>query len=711
MSVDDELERSLKRCRTIAAQEAAFVADEMRRAGADLEHLVQRLDATIAATLGEGAAVVASRGLLQDLRDQLGRGLASQLDTARRSAEARAERISKFTVALFGRTMAGKSTLREALTGGDGSTIGRGGQNTTREVREYVWNGLAVLDAPGIATADEALRPELDALAREAWLKSDVAVVLLSSDGIQEAVFDGLAELRDAAKPVIFVLNYKEDLTKEVLRRRFLTTGGLGSTRARDAIDGHLARLRQLAIERLGMPRELLTLRAIHAQCAFLGRARRSADDCALYEHSRVDDVRDALANEVVKFGGVRRLQTFLDGAANTFGTMEAAARTASRSTQANARYLDSKSRELARALDDFTRRAASDARRVVEEAIEPLRRSVGTFIEENLESRDVARRWQARVVDAGVYGRAEAWQQAQIAALNGIVSEYARQLEVEQTLGVAVTTNDPEVYDPIDLKRGAGWVGAGAGAVLAILELGAVFNWWNPVGWVAGSLLAVTAVAGLLGWIFDPREKKLEERRKQAGEQLRRSLDAMTERCTKQLVAWFRREIVEAHVRPIRAASLGLPHRLHTMAGDIESFATSLAGVVATSDVRLYRRTAQETAVISSDAIVAVAREPGELAKVRTRGGDANRSAARALSDALCERVDLVPTGEPAEEIAAALRPAHVDARRVSLVRDTVRVRVARTELGRAIGRRGINVRLAGRLVGRTIKVEADHD
>ena len=54
------------------------------------------------------------------------------------------ENLSKFSITLFGRTMAGKSTLMEILTEGDGSSIGKGAQRTTLDVRKYQWNGLEV---------------------------------------------------------------------------------------------------------------------------------------------------------------------------------------------------------------------------------------------------------------------------------------------------------------------------------------------------------------------------------------------------------------------------------------------------------------------------------------------------------------------------------------------------------------------------------------
>ena len=58
--------------------------------------------------------------------------------------------LSSFNITLFGRTMAGKSTLMEVLTHGDGKAIGNGAQRKTRDIRSYEWNGLRITDVPGI---------------------------------------------------------------------------------------------------------------------------------------------------------------------------------------------------------------------------------------------------------------------------------------------------------------------------------------------------------------------------------------------------------------------------------------------------------------------------------------------------------------------------------------------------------------------------------
>ena len=49
--------------------------------------------------------------------------------------EEKKQKLSNFSITLFGRTMAGKSTLMEILTNGDGKSIGLGAQRTTRDIR------------------------------------------------------------------------------------------------------------------------------------------------------------------------------------------------------------------------------------------------------------------------------------------------------------------------------------------------------------------------------------------------------------------------------------------------------------------------------------------------------------------------------------------------------------------------------------------------
>lgn len=89
---------------------------------------------------------------------------------------------SSFSITLFGRTMAGKSTLMEILTHGNGMSIGKGAQRTTRDVRTYSYNGMTITDVPGIAAFEGE---EDEVVAFEAAKKSDLILFLITDDAPQ----------------------------------------------------------------------------------------------------------------------------------------------------------------------------------------------------------------------------------------------------------------------------------------------------------------------------------------------------------------------------------------------------------------------------------------------------------------------------------------------------------------------------------------------
>ena len=112
----------------------------------DAEEIGTRLKSAVRSVArrapADGAAVEDARARLQELETKLEKTLSNSLRKASLALHAKHDALNRFTVTLFGRTMAGKSTIREALTCGDGATIGKGAQRTTRDVREYTWNSL-----------------------------------------------------------------------------------------------------------------------------------------------------------------------------------------------------------------------------------------------------------------------------------------------------------------------------------------------------------------------------------------------------------------------------------------------------------------------------------------------------------------------------------------------------------------------------------------
>lgn len=120
------------------------------------------------------------------------------------------DKLEHFTITVYGKTMAGKSTLMEVLTHGNGESIGKGSQRTTRDVREYVWKetGLKVVDVPGIAAAKEG-GEEDEKIAFEAAKYADLILFLITDDGPQREEAEAFAKVKNLGKPVICVLNVK----------------------------------------------------------------------------------------------------------------------------------------------------------------------------------------------------------------------------------------------------------------------------------------------------------------------------------------------------------------------------------------------------------------------------------------------------------------------------------------------------------------------
>ncbi|MEQ9548796.1 MAG: GTPase domain-containing protein [Coleofasciculus sp. G3-WIS-01] len=157
--------------------------------------------------------------VFNDLVDAVGKILDNDLQALRSSLDKKKKHLEDYTIALFGRTKAGKSTIREALTQGDGSTIGKGAQRTTRETYEYRWQGLRLIDTPGI----EAYRGEEDTeKANEIIDQADMILFLTSDESVQQGEFEQMAKLKQINKHFVVLLNVKENLDRSQRLQRFL---------------------------------------------------------------------------------------------------------------------------------------------------------------------------------------------------------------------------------------------------------------------------------------------------------------------------------------------------------------------------------------------------------------------------------------------------------------------------------------------------------
>ncbi|MFE0175538.1 GTPase [Streptomyces sp. NPDC059002] len=182
--------------------------------------------------------------------------------------ERRRQDFDTFTIALFGRTGTGKSSLVEALTSGSGVTVSDGAADWTTEVRVTRWADCRLLDTPGTCGYGRTRpREELERAAQDVVIAADLVILCFSDHSQQESEFQKVAEwIRDYGKPTVAALNVHTSAWH--LSPRVTTRDA--RERLSKAVGDHASRIRA-QLEALGLPWipvvAVSALRAVLSRC------------------------------------------------------------------------------------------------------------------------------------------------------------------------------------------------------------------------------------------------------------------------------------------------------------------------------------------------------------------------------------------------------------------------------------------------------------
>ena len=115
------LQQALESCNSAAEDGYLEASEHLREIGAIIEQAESR-----AALLGAAAETHDGDGFIQQRLAQAVEDMNSAHRESLQEIVDNRDRLGTFNITLFGRTMTGKSTLKEILTEGDGSSIGKG---------------------------------------------------------------------------------------------------------------------------------------------------------------------------------------------------------------------------------------------------------------------------------------------------------------------------------------------------------------------------------------------------------------------------------------------------------------------------------------------------------------------------------------------------------------------------------------------------------
>lgn len=121
---------------------------------------------------------------------------------------------NEITVAIVGKTKAGKTTLFNAMIRSDFyRLIGEGKQGTTKLVRAGHWHGIRLIDTPGFGAMYADGRND-EAVTVNALRIADFLIVVIPGDTQEAGLKDFYLECEKTGKPVFYVQNVKRFLNK-----------------------------------------------------------------------------------------------------------------------------------------------------------------------------------------------------------------------------------------------------------------------------------------------------------------------------------------------------------------------------------------------------------------------------------------------------------------------------------------------------------------
>jgi hypothetical protein len=443
---------------------------------------------------------------------------------------------STFNITLFGRTKAGKSTLMEILTHGDGSHMGKGGQRTTRDVRSYNWNGMSVTDVPGI---DAYGGEEDDQKALEAAVYADLILFMITAGQPEGTEADWLVRLKRMDKPIVCICNYKQSIGEGIndfrLKRLLENPSKLEE---RMNISELNAQFNTFINEQL--PNESVDFIVTHLLAKFASQQPEYRDKSRELEGiSRFSAVENSIINEVYDNGVLHRKKCYLSIIdAPLFQQMNQLLAFSS-SAYGQFKVIQDKTNKFSEWCRKFNDDQKDNIKNVVEREYNQLRNSIPGFVESHLEDDDVNESWKRHCKRYPIQSNINKSVSDIKKRLEDKVGEIFSELNTEMNLTFSFNTNsDLGNYKFVNWKKCADWAGAVGSVGLTIaatLSAGALF-------WAS---LAVFAVSAIFSFFCDSREKKLRERRIKLSKKLNESIDKAIRSTRKQLLDAFYSDVI----------------------------------------------------------------------------------------------------------------------------------------------------------------------
>lgn len=463
-----------------------------------------------------------SNPILQDLKKEI-QILEKFLDKGQKeiksSIELRKKEMDKFSITLFGKTMAGKSTMMEVLIHGNGESIGIGKQRTTREVRPYEWNGLRIIDVPGIGGFETA---EDENIAFEQAKRSDAIIFLLTDDapGQEEAEF--LCKLKELGKPILGLINVHVATNSSIKMLENKITKKYKSNDISDIVNQFYE-----FGEKYNKDWHNIHFIPVHLKCAFMAQQEKDKQLAAKYEElSRFSEVLEKIVEFIKIKGRILRYKTFVDISLNSMYLMNKEIINSRNKLHQNSSFIKNQCDAITKKKKIFIGSLNSDKAREANRLSTELQSKFSQFVNENYEltGDKVNKKINNLINQMDINGRLNTFVENNNKKLFNILRSFESDMQRNYNFNKGyINTSNKVNFEGGEINDYRKWINTGLAVFNLNPVLGVVFK-SNPVGW--GVSIAVTGVGFLVSWLVGSKEDRIKEQKEQLRDELKKIED-----------------------------------------------------------------------------------------------------------------------------------------------------------------------------------------
>ncbi|WP_346690395.1 GTPase [uncultured Cloacibacillus sp.] len=436
------------------------------------------------------------------------------------------ENLSKFSVTLFGRTMAGKSTLMEILTEGDGSSIGKGSQRTTRDVRKYTWNGLEITDVPGIGAFEGE---DDERIAFEAAKAADLILFLVTDDAPQVAEAECFSRIVNLGKPIICIMNVKASIAEDKSLKLALRDINKRFDMER------LNKIRNqilLFSEQFGQTWSHIPFVYVHLKSAYAGlKAEDPEKSRSFHEVSRIDYLKRKIGEQVRTKGEFYRIKTFIDVISNPILESMENLLEQSQINSVQGRMILAKKRQLGDWKNIFYRDGKAQIKSLIAKIKSELNGEIATFAEDHFDDKNADKAWNKLLKSRKVEVRCQELLEDLEAKSNDKLKEISREIKNELKFATSFECDKSlRMHKIIDWKKLCDWSSIALYVATSVAFLVGAAAVTTYLGWAA----LVVGIAG--SFLFKSRDKKEFEARTRLEKKLRENVTQICDTLEKQM-------------------------------------------------------------------------------------------------------------------------------------------------------------------------------